>query len=137
MQAYRYDENYIYAGEITCQLDPRESQKTGHDVYLIPANSTTVEPPEEKEGFLIVWNGSAWEYQEIPAPPEPHEPTKEEKIAELDANYASQKSVLCEQYTDAQIHGDTETAAAIVDEMSDLDAWYDTEYQKIINEEGE
>ena len=87
MRAYRYDENNLYAGEITCQIDPRESQKAGHDVYLIPANSTTIKPPAGKEGFLIVWNGAAWEYQAIPVPPEPPEPTLDEvkaaKINEL------------------------------------------------------
>ena len=64
----------------------------------------------------------------------PPVPTKEEKLAALDAEYMAEKETLIEQYTDSQIHGDTETAAAIVDEMNDLDAWYDTEYEKIINE---
>lgn len=54
------------------------------------------------------------------------------KIAALDADYTRQKSALCEQYTDSQIHGDTDTAAAIVDEMTSLDTWYDEEYQKIL-----
>ena len=67
----------------------------------------------------------------------PPVPTKEEKLADLDADYMAQKSELVEQYTDSQIHGDTNTMAAIVDEMNDLDAWYDEEYERIINEEGE
>lgn len=67
----------------------------------------------------------------------PPEPTKEEKLAALDADYMAQKSELVEQYTDAQIHSDSDTMAAIVDEMTALDEWYDAEYQKIINEEGE
>ena len=67
----------------------------------------------------------------------PPVPTKEEKLAALDADYMAQKSELVEQYTDAQIHGDSETMTAIVDEMTALDEWYDTEYQKIIDEEGE
>lgn len=68
-----------------------------------------------------------------PAP----EPTKKEKLDALDSDYMAQKSELVEQYTDAQIHSDGETMAAIVDEMTALDEWYDTEYQKIIDEEGE
>lgn len=67
----------------------------------------------------------------------PPVPTKEEKLAALDAEYVAQKSELVEQYTDAQIHSDSDTLAAIVDEMTALDEWYDAEYQKIINEEGE
>lgn len=61
---------------------------------------------------------------------------KSAKLAALDAEYTREKATLCEQYTDAQIHGDTDTAEAIVSEMDDLDAWYDEEYEKIINDEG-
>ena len=64
-------------------------------------------------------------------PPVPYVPTKEEQLAMLDADYTNQKAMLIEQYTDAQIHGDIETATAIVGEMNDLDAWYDEEYRKI------
>ncbi len=69
---------------------------------------------------------------EHPPVVEPKEPTKEEQIAILTAEYTREKANLCEQYTDAQIHGDTETAEAIVDEMTALDEWYDEEYEKII-----
>jgi hypothetical protein len=91
-----------------------------------------------KEHYAIHWSGSAWEYVEDknnppqPEPEPPKPPTPEEQIAALDADYTRQKNELCNQYTDAQIHGDTETAAAIVDEMNDLDAWYDEEYSKIV-----
>lgn len=64
----------------------------------------------------------------------PPEPTKEEKLATLDAQYTYEKNTLIEQYTDAQIHGDTEGAAGIVEEMTALDAWYDAEYRKIEDE---
>ena len=37
-----------------------------------------IEPPEEKEGFDIVWNGDAWEYKELEKEPEPHIPTEDE-----------------------------------------------------------
>lgn len=79
MKAYKYnEETQKYEGEVMRHRDPLESQKAGHDVWLMPANATDVEPLEQKDGFDIVWNGSAWEYQEIPQPePEP-EPTPEE-----------------------------------------------------------
>ena len=70
-------------------------------------------------------------------PPVPYVPTKEEKLAELDGSYTAQKNELIEQDTDAQIHSDTDTMSAIVDEMTVLDEWYDEEYTKIINEEDE
>lgn len=59
------------------------------------------------------------------------------QIEALDNEYTKEKAVLCEQYTDAQIHGDIDTAEEIVNEMTSLDNWYDEEYQKITNEGGE
>lgn len=92
-KAYKYNkESKKYEGEVERQLDPIASQKAGYDVCLLPANSTEIVPLDFKEGFDVVWNGSAWEYQTIPEPePEP-EPTPEEKkqmrIAELKAELA-------------------------------------------------
>ena len=87
MYAYKYDSDFYYAGQQDCQLDPLESKKQGHPVYLLPANCTWKEPLNEKEGYKIKWNGEAWEYEEIPVPPEPEPPTlddvKAQKIAEL------------------------------------------------------
>ena len=87
MFAYRYDENFYFAGQQECQIDPLESKKQGHPVYLLPANCTWAEPLTDKEGYKIKWNGNEWEYEEIPVPPEPEPPTLEEvkaqKIAEL------------------------------------------------------
>ena len=87
MQAYKYDEYKYYAGQQECQLDPLESKIAGHDVWLLPADCTWEEPLEEKEGYKVKWNGEEWEYEEIPAPPEPEPPTLDEvkanKINEL------------------------------------------------------
>ena len=87
MYAYKYDENKYYAGQQECQLDPLETELAGHDVWLLPADCTWEEPLEEKEEYKIKWNGEAWEYEEIPVPPEPEPPTleevKEQKINEL------------------------------------------------------
>ena len=78
MYAYKYDENKYYAGQQECQIDPLESKKQGHPVYLLPADCTWEEPLEEKEGYKVKWNGEEWEYEEIPVPPEPEPPTLEE-----------------------------------------------------------
>lgn len=70
-------EDMKYEGSRPRQIDPLESANAGHIVYCgIPQNATEVVPPEEKEGFDIVWNGESWEYQEQnPVEPEP-EPTE-------------------------------------------------------------
>ena len=91
------------------------------------------------DGNIEVWDSkpdgyyTEEEWAEL-HPPTPYVPTKEEQLAALDGSYMAQKNELIEQYTDSQIHGDTDTMAAIVDEMNDLDAWYDEEYERIINE---
>jgi hypothetical protein len=96
-------------------------------------------------GNLEVWDTkpdgyyTEEEWAELhPAPPAP-EPTVEEKLEALDADYNQQKADLINEYTDAQIHGDTDTIALVQQEMTDLDEWYDEEYRKIEeeNEEGE
>lgn len=82
MIAYQYDsETKKYIGEIERQIDPLESEAQGKDIYLMPANSTDVVPPEAKDGYDIVFNGTDWEYKEIPKEPEPepYEPTELEK----------------------------------------------------------
>lgn len=66
MISYEYDEQMEYKGEKVCQLDPLESKKAGKEVYLLPANCTFEKPPQEKEGYKIVWNGKKWDYVEIP-----------------------------------------------------------------------
>ena len=94
MLAYSYDENKYYAGVQECQLDPLETEKAGHYMWLLPANCVWAEPLEEKDGCKVKWNGEEWEYELIPIPPEPeqHEPkqptlydVKTEKITELKA----------------------------------------------------
>jgi hypothetical protein len=72
------------------------------------------------------------EYYEVVAIPEP---TKEEKLAQLDSNYSAQKKELADEYTDALIHADTDAQELVKQEMTELDEWYDEEYRKI--EEGE
>ena len=61
----------------------------------------------------------------------PYIPTKEEQIAALTAEYRAEKANLCESYTTATMQGDAETAQSVAQDMADLDAWFDEEYQKI------
>lgn len=65
MQTYRYDadtKEFLYSEEAF--LDPLETEAAGKPVYLLPADSTFTEPLEAKEGYAVVWNGTAWEYIE-------------------------------------------------------------------------
>ena len=139
MIAYRYDNNGLYISTIPCQLDPRATKKAGEEVYLLPANSTTVEPLKEKEGYNVIWNGEVWEYVEIPKPPTPPEPTPEEiteqKLAGLDAQYNSDKALLMSQYTEADIDGDSELKESIKAELMALREQYDKDYKEIVGGE--
>lgn len=62
---YRYDhKEKTFQRSEEMFRDPLETELQGKDVWLLPADCTLIEPPEEKEGFDIVWNGDAWEYKE-------------------------------------------------------------------------
>lgn len=81
---YKYDWNGYYIGILI--LDDTDKSPSGR--YNIPADCTTVEPPESKYGYKIKWNGDKWEYEEIPKDKEPEPPTfdelKADKMAEVD-----------------------------------------------------
>ena len=57
---YYFDDQNEYAGSGRAQRDPLESEKTGHDIYLLPPSATFVAPPAKREGYAIVWGGTAW-----------------------------------------------------------------------------
>ena len=80
---YKYDWDGYYIGILI--LDDTDKSPSGR--YNIPAKCTETEPPADKEGYKRKYNGTAWEYEEIPKEPEPPEPTLDElktvKLAEL------------------------------------------------------
>jgi hypothetical protein len=91
-------------------------------------------------GNLEVWNKKPQgyyteeEWQELhPAPPAP-EPTVEEKLEALDADYNQQKADLLTAYQTAQMYGDTETMESLKADLVALDEQYDEDYEKIIGE---
>lgn len=92
-KVYIYDYDGYFSGEEFPQIDPLESQKAGREILIMPANSTEIAPPENKEGFQIKWNGSSWEYEEIQIEPEiePYEPTeadrKRERLYQIDVEF--------------------------------------------------
>ena len=86
LTAYKYDPNTkIYRGKVICQIDPVATKKSGCITYIMPGNSTDKVPPEPKAGYDIVWVDGAWVLREIPAEPEPPEPTVEEKQEQVRA----------------------------------------------------
>ena len=92
-------------------------------------------------GNLEVWenkpNGyfTIEEWQEMHPAPLPPEPTKEEKLAQLVAQYESDKAEILKYYSDAMIHGDTELMAELAKEMTALDEQYAADYKAL--KEGE
>lgn len=71
MLVYMYNNDKNFIGSRMAQIDPVQTKKQGKEIYLMPANATTVPPLASKDGFNIVWNGLSWEYQEKPKPQEP------------------------------------------------------------------
>lgn len=63
MKIYNYDDNGIFINEGIADESPLEP-----GVFLIPANSTTIEPLEHKDGFYIKFNSELNEfvYEEKP-----------------------------------------------------------------------
>lgn len=80
MLVYMYNNDKNFIGSRMAQIDPVQTKKQGKEIYLMPANATTVSPMASKDGFNIVWNGLSWEYQEITKTkgPEPYVPTEED-----------------------------------------------------------
>jgi hypothetical protein len=73
MQIYHYHpDTREYLGHGPADPSPLEP-----GVWLIPANATGVQPPTAMDGKIRVWNGSAWAFEDIPAPPEPPAPEPE------------------------------------------------------------
>ena len=67
--------------------------------------------------------------------PEPvYVPTKEEKLAALDSQYAADKKVLANYYLDAAFAGDTDTQNALRDEMTALNEQYDADVKALKGE---
>ena len=65
MKEYFYTEDtkeFIF--EEDAFIDPLETELAGHDIFMLSANATFVEPPSKKDGYAIVWNGENWEYIE-------------------------------------------------------------------------
>lgn len=80
---YQYDENNYFETALT--LDDTDRSPSGE--WQIPGGCVEIEPPVNKDGFKIKWNGESWEYEEEEKEQEPPKPTFEElkqrKLQEL------------------------------------------------------
>jgi hypothetical protein len=63
------------------------------------------------------------------------EPSKEEKLAQLDAQYNADKADLLTAYQTAQLYGDTDTMESLKADLTALDNQYDEDYEKIVGGE--
>lgn len=86
MLAYSYNNEGYFIGSFECRVDPLESELRKEEVFLIPANSTTIKPIEYNlETEKIRWNESQWFVEKIvivdPIPPTPNELREKEYIS--------------------------------------------------------
>ena len=70
-----------------------------------------------------------------PSPFAPHEPTKEEQINALVAQYEADKAEILKYYSDAMIHGDSALMAELKEEMTELDEQYASDYEALKGDE--
>jgi hypothetical protein len=93
------------------------------------------------EGNLEVWDEkpegyfTEEEWAELHPAPEPPEPTVDEKLAMLDADYNQQKADLLTAYQTAQMYGDTDTMESLKADLTALDNQYDEDYERIVGGE--
>ncbi len=84
---------------------------------------------EKPEGYFTLE-----EWKQLHPDPEPPEPTTDEKIAALDAQYNADKADLMNAYQTALVYGDTETMESLKADLQALDDQYDADYERIIEE---
>lgn len=61
MQLFHFDNDGLLCGKSTARLDALESEQQGRMVYLHPARSTDIAPPDLAEKQAARWTGDAWE----------------------------------------------------------------------------
>ena len=86
--AYLFNENNEFIGEVKAQLDPLATAFYKKEIYILPANSTFEPVLDVKDGYYRKFNGVNWYYEKIIIPqPEPQpEPTyRDLRIAEYPA----------------------------------------------------
>lgn len=65
MKIYSYNKLGEYVGESKARLNPLETELQGKDIFLIPANATTIKPPNPIEGKKRIYANGSWIYEDI------------------------------------------------------------------------
>ncbi len=61
MLVYVYnEETKEFLREEKAHLDPLETKKQGHDVYLLPANATFEKPIDKQDGKAVIFKNGGW-----------------------------------------------------------------------------
>lgn len=131
---YTYGDDGKYTGTKTLDYTDR-SPISG--AWQIPAGCTETEPLAAKDGYNIIWNGTEWDYQEIPKEPEPME--EELTVAEIKARnadkiaskYEPQLTALKDNLVTAMLVSDAELQTEIKAEYTELVAAYNTELEAL------
>lgn len=75
MQIFHYDPvTFEFLGSGVADPSPLEP-----GLFLFPAHCTTIVPPEQVDGYFLIFNGYNWEYRLTPEP----EPVEEKTIDEV------------------------------------------------------
>lgn len=131
---YTYGDDGKYTGTKTLDYTDR-SPISG--AWQIPASCTEIAPPTAKDGYDIIWNGTAWECREMPKKPEPME--EELTVAEIKARnadkiaskYEPQLTALKDNLVTAMLVSDAELQTEIKAEYTELVAAYNTELEAL------
>lgn len=63
MRIFHFNEQGALLGEGRADADPMQPER-----WLIPAQSTTIEPPTALPGHHVLFDGSAWKQEPLPEP---------------------------------------------------------------------
>ena len=115
---------YVYETELTKDDLPRIFQPSAYWVDVTGQDVKVGDVTTFDENLGIVFTRHEHEVSE-----------KEKQLAQLVAQYESDKAEILKYYSDAMIHGDTELMAEVAKEMTALDEKYATDYKALKGEE--
>lgn len=90
-----------------------------------PRTNEVLMQGERPEGDYVANEDGTWKK---------NEPTTEEKLAALDAQYQHDKDSLMQAYLNAMLYGDTEQVESLKADLTALDTKYDEDYAEIEGE---
>lgn len=121
------DEDGLLIGNVT--LNKMDDYREG--AWLIPAGGVEKEPPKDKDGYVLRWNGKKWDYCKIELA-EDEEVQSQEAICtsemlldRLNSEFAIEKQELLEAFATAQIKSNVQLQQEIRSELTELEKDYD------------